>query len=828
MPTDEPTDEPNDAPTDAPTDAKDDRARVVIVGGGVAGTSIAYHLTKLGWHDVLLLDRSELTSGSTFHSAGLVAQLRNSVSHTRMMMDGVELYPRLEEETGVDPGWHEVGTLHLASSPYRLEALARQAGWAKSFGLPVEIVSAREALERFPLLDVSNVLGAQFVPSDGHLDPTGLTMAFAEGAKRGGARIRTGVRVQEVVVRDGRVTGVVTDHGAIEAEIVVNAAGIWAHELGRLAGVEIPVVPMEHQYLITRPIDGVTAAFPTLRDPDNLVYVREEVGGLVVGGYERNPDPWHVDTPIPQDFNHRLLAEKWERFEPIAEGAFNLIPALRSTEINRFINGPEAFTPDDDFILGETEVRGFFVAAGFCAHGITGGAGVGRSTAEWIVEGEPSMDLSRMDVRRFGAHYRSRRYALARAHEIYAKHYDVKYPGEDYRAGRPLKVSPTYARLEALGAEFGEKAGWERANWFRSNEDPEYASLRPRGWAGEHWSTAIAAEHVATRERAGLFDETSFAKIEVSGAQACAFLQRICANDVDVVDGRVVYTQMLNRRGGIKCDLTVTRLAPERFRIVTGTASGSLDLAWIARHLEPGGGVEIRDVTSSLACLGLWGPRARDILSSVCSDDLSNGAFPFMTSRDITVGDAPCRALRVTYVGELGWELYASSEFGVALWDTLFEAGTPHGMVPAGYRAIDSLRLEKGYRAWGSDVTPDDSPLEAGLAFAVASDKDFVGKQAFDRLHADGVRRRLACLVLADPRSSTLGNEPVHAGGDIVARVTSGGIGYTLGASIAYAYLPSELAATGTAVDVEVFGEWIAAEVVDEPLYDPKGERIRA
>jgi 4-methylaminobutanoate oxidase (formaldehyde-forming) len=811
-----------------PTELKDDRARVVIVGGGVAGTSIAYHLTKLGWGDVLLVDRSELTSGSTFHSAGLVAQLRNSVSHTRMMMYGVELYPKLEAETGVDPGWHQVGTLHLASSPYRLEALARQAGWAKSFGLPVEIVSAREALERFPLLDVSNVLGAQFVPTDGHLDPTGLTMAFAEGAKRGGARIRAGVRVQEIVVRDGRVTGVVTDHGAIEAEIVVNAAGIWAHELGRLAGVEIPVVPMEHQYLITRPIEGVTANFPTLRDPDNLVYVREEVGGLVVGGYERNPDPWHVDTPIPPDFNHRLLQERWERFEPIAEGAFNLIPALRTTEINRFINGPEAFTPDDDFILGETEVRGFFVAAGFCAHGITGGAGVGRYTAEWIVDGEPSMDLSKMDVRRFGAHYRSRRYALARAHEIYAKHYDVKYPGEDYRAGRPLKVSPTYARLEELGAEFGEKAGWERVNWFRSNEDPAYASLRPRGWAGEHWSTAIVAEHVATRERAGLFDETSFAKIEVSGPHACAFLQRICANDVDVADGRVVYTQMLNRRGGIQCDLTVTRLAPERFRIVTGTASGSLDLAWIARHLEPGDGIEIRDVTSSLACLGLWGPRARDILSSVCSDDLSNGAFSFMTSREIAVGDAPCRALRVTYVGELGWELYAPSEFGAALWDTLLDAGTPHGMVPAGYRAIDSLRLEKGYRAWGSDVTPDDSPLEAGLAFAVASDKDFLGREAFERVRTEGARRSLVCLVLADPRSSALGNEPVRAGDDVVARVTSGGIGYTLGASIAYAYLPAELAAAGTTVDVEVFGEWIAAEVVDEPLYDPKGERIRA
>ncbi|HEY7659107.1 MAG TPA: FAD-dependent oxidoreductase, partial [Actinomycetota bacterium] len=493
----------------------DDRARVVIVGGGVAGASIAYHLTTMGWSDVLLVDRAELTSGSTFHSAGLVAQLRNSVSHTRMMMYGVELYPRLLEETGVDPGWHEVGTLHLASSAYRLEALARQAGWAKSFGLPVEMITAAEARDRFPLIDVSNVRGAQFVPTDGHLDPTGLTMAFAEGARRAGARVRTGVRVVEITVLDGRVRGLVTDAGTIEAEVVVNAGGIWAHELGRLAGVEIPVVPMEHQYLITRPIDGVTASFPTLRDPDNLVYVREEVGGLVVGGYERNPDPWHVHTPIPPEFNHRLLEERWERFEPIAEGAFALIPSLRTTEVNRFINGPEAFTPDDDFILGETDVRGLFVAAGFCAHGITGAAGVGRYTAEWIVEGEPSMDLSRMDVRRFGRQYRSRGFALARAHEIYAKHYDVKYPGEDVEAGRPLRVSPTYARLAELGAAFGEKAGWERANWFATNEDDRYAGTRPRGWAGQHWSTAIPAEHVATRERAGLFDETSFAKLEV-------------------------------------------------------------------------------------------------------------------------------------------------------------------------------------------------------------------------------------------------------------------------------------------------------------------------
>jgi 4-methylaminobutanoate oxidase (formaldehyde-forming) len=806
----------------------DDRARVVIVGGGVAGTSIAYHLTKLGWTDVLLIDRGELTSGSTFHSAGLVAQLRNSVSHTRMMMYGPELYPTLAAETGVDPGWHQVGTLHLASSPYRMEALARQAGWAKSFGLPVEIVSAAEAIERFPLIDGSRVLGAQFVPTDGHVDPTGLTLSFASGAKTAGARISTGVRVEEVTVRDGRVTGVVTDHGSIEAEVVVNAGGIWAHELGRLAGVEIPVVPMEHQYLITRPIEGVTVDFPTLRDPDNLVYVREEVGGLVVGGYERTPDPWHVHDGIPPDFNHRLLPEKWERFEAIADGAFQLIPALQTTEINRFINGPEAFTPDDDFILGETDVAGFFVAAGFCAHGVTGAAGIGRWTAEWIVDGEPSMDLSKMDIRRFGPQYGSRDYALAKAYEIYAKHYDVRYPGEEFLAGRPLKTSPTYGRLQTLDAEFGEKAGWERANWFRSNEDPAHEDRRPRGWAGEQWSTAIVAEHLATRERATVYDETSFAKLEVSGSGAVGLLQRLCANDVDVEVGRIVYTQMLNRRGGIESDLTVTRLAPDRFRLVIGTAFGSRDLAWIDRHRD-GADVLVRDVTSSLGCLGVWGPAARDVLSSVCDGDLSNEAFPYLTARDLAVGEVPCLAARITYVGELGWELYPPTEFVAQLWDVLLEVGRDHGVIPAGYRAIDSLRIEKGYRAWGADITPDDSPLEAGLGFAVAFDKDdFLGREAAVRLRDEGVRRRLRCLVLADPRSATLGNEPVRAGDEIVARVTSGGIGYAVGKSIAFAYLPIGLDEVGMEVEVEVFGEWVGAKVVRGPLWDHTGERVRS
>jgi glycine cleavage system T protein len=807
-----------------------DEVRVVLIGGGVAGASLAYHLTEMGWGDVVLLERSELTSGSTFHSAGLVGQLRSTVTLTRMMMYGVELYRRLKDETDLDPGWHEVGSLRLASSPERIEELQRLSGWGKTFGLPLEIISTEEALALFPLFDPAGVQGAAYLPTDGHLDPSGLTQALARGARSRGARILTGVRVTGIDVHEGRVRAVTTaEHGTFRAEVVVNAAGMWAHEVGRMAGIEVPVVPMSHQFLITEPIADIRPDLPTLRDPDLLVYFREEVGGLVVGGYERDPAAWSLDG-IPQDFNHKLLPPDWERFEELSKGAQRRVPALEEAGIKEMINGPEAFTPDGEFILGESEVRGFFVAAGFCAHGVAGAGGVGRVMAEWIVEGEPSLDVWKMDIRRFGAHYRSRRYALDRTAEIYATYYDIHYPNEERRAGRGLRLSPTYARLEALDAEFGEKAGWERPNWFRSNEDPVYEELRPRGWAGQFWSTAIPAEHVATRERAALFDETSFAKLDILGPGACEFLQGLTDNDVDKPVGTITYTSMLNTRGGIECDFTVTRLAEEWFRIVTGTAFGNHDLSWIRRHLPENGGVTVRDVTSAYACLGLWGPRARDILASLCSDDLSNEGFPYMRAREITVSDVPCLALRVTYVGELGWELYPPMEFGVRLWDTLVEAGEPHGMVPGGYRAVDSLRLEKGYRVWGADITSEDTPYEAGLGFAVKLGKSvpFLGKEALERQRADGARRRLCCLLLADHRAVALANEPVRRGTEIVARVTSGGQGYTVMRSIAYAYLPPELADPGTELEVEVFGTWVAAEVAAEPLWDPKGERIRA
>jgi 4-methylaminobutanoate oxidase (formaldehyde-forming) len=792
-----------------------------VIGGGVGGCSILYWLARLGWDDVVLVERADLTSGSTFHSAGLVGQLRGSVSLTKMMMGSVELYRTVGQEVGLETGWHEVGSLRLASSEERMEELRRQAGWAKTFGLPLELVSAEEAQRMFPPMSTDGVLGAAYLPTDGYIDPSQLTFALAAGARSRGAEIMTNTRVTSIGVERGRVTGVETDRGPIETPVVVNAGGMFAAELGRLAGVTVPVVPMAHEYLVTRP-SGLPLDMPTMRDPSLLVYFRPETGGLVMGGYERDPAPWALDG-IPADFNGRLLEEDWPRFEELLENAIVRVPSLEDAEVVRLINGPEAFTPDGEFILGPTAVRGFWVAAGFCAHGLAGAGGMGKLVAEWIVDGTPSLDVWEMDSRRFGSAYESLDYTLARTVEVYSTYYDVKYPWHERQAGRPLRMSPTYQRFLDLRAAFGEKSGWERANWFESNAELGDDSLRPRGWAGRLWSPAIHAEHRACREAAALFDETSFAKIEVSGPGAAELLERLCDNHVARDIGQITYTQMLNPRGGIECDFTVTRLAEDRFRIVTGTAFGRHDLAWIAEHAPEDGSVEVEDVTAQHACLGLWGPASREVLSAATSDDLS---FGYMRSAPVEVGGVPCLALRVTYVGELGWELYCDFDQGLALWDALWEAGRPHGLAAGGYKAIDSLRLEKGYRVWGADITPEDTPYEAGLGFAVKLDKgDFTGRQALRAVREPD--RRLACLVLDESRAVALGSEPVRIDGDLAGRVTSGGYGYTVERSIAYAYIPARYAEPGRKVEVEIFGEWVGGEVAPEPLFDPAGERLR-
>ncbi len=795
-------------------------ARVVIIGGGVAGTSIAYHLTLLGCNDVVLLDRNELTSGSTFHSAGLVGQLRSSVSLTKMLMYSAELYRRLKEDTGVDPGWREVGSLRVASTPERFEELQRQAGWAKTFGLPLDLVSAAEARDLFPLMDPKNVLGAAYLPTDGYLDPSNLAQALAKGARQRGAEINTFTRVIAIESENGRVSRVVTDKGVIKAEIVVNAGGMYSGQIGRLAGIHVPVIPMQHQYIITTALDevdpNVMDRLPTMRDPDNLVYFRSWGRGLVMGGYERTPAPWGLEG-IPETFNGQLLSPDWDRFTPIMEGAIFRVPAMEGAGIQTFINGPEAFTPDGEFILGESELRGFFVASGFCAHGIAGAGGMGRMMAEWILEGEPSLDLWKMDIRRFGPQYRSRSLALQRTREIYSTYYDIRYPHEENHSARPLRESPVYPQLVALDAEFGEKANWERVNWFRSNQvDDE--SERPLGWAGQVWSSAIGVEHRATRESVALFDETSFSKFEVSGPGALQLLQHLCDNDLDKPVGSLIYTQMLNARGGIECDLTVARLAADRFRLITGTAFGHHDMGWVKKHLPLDGTVHMQDVTSQYACIALWGPKAREVAQELIIEDISNEAFPYMTAKWVSVGDVLCLASRVTFAGELGWEFYCPMEYGLRLWNLLYQAGQPYGMVPGGYRAIDSLRLEKGYRVWGADVTPETTPYEAGLGFCVKLEKeDFIGKAALAKQKTLGVTQRLRCIVIGEGRYVAEGGEPVQWNDQIVGRVTSGGYGYTLQKSIAYAYLPTTVS-MGATVEVEVNGQWVSGMVSKDPV----------
>ncbi len=816
-----------------------DRARVVIIGGGVGGASIAHHLAKLGERDVVLLDRNELTSGSTFHSAGLVGQLRSSVSLTRMMMDSVELYRTL------DCGWVQCGGIRLACTPEREQEVLRQVAWAKTFGLPLELISAEQARELFGLMSTDGVRCASYLPSDGYLDPSLLTTALADGAREGGCRIFTHTRVTGIDVDDSvpgypRVRGVQTEWGPIEAEVVVNAGGMFAAELGRLAGVRVPIVPFAHEYLVTQPFREVVAGadrvhLPTLRDPDLLIYFREEGGGLIMGGYERDSAPWaldeHLVDAIPADFNGRLLEEDWPRFEEIAVNSRKRVPVMDDITVTKLINGPEAFTPDNEFCLGESDVRGFFVAAGFCAHGLAGAGGIGKVMAEWILAGEPSIDVWEMDIRRFGgvgSPFISPSYTLKRTKEVYETYYDIRYPGHERLAGRPLRTSSAYPWHAEHRAYFGEKSGWERVNWYESNAPAGDESLRPRGWAGMHWSPAIGAEHRATRERAGLFDESSFAKLEIAGPGAAAFLEGLCDNHVAREVGAITYTQMLNRRGGIKCDFTVTRVEQELFSIVTGTAFGNHDLSWIRRHAPHDGSVRCADVTARWACFALWGPRARDILTPLTDDPL---AFPYMHMHELAVGDVPVRALRVTFVGELGWELYCPTEYGAGLWRTLWQAGREHGLIAGGYRAIDSLRLEKGYRVWAADITPDETPFDAGLGFCVRNDGGFIGAAALGVGAGAGEQpaapdKRLRCVVLEDPRSVALGNEPVRVDGEILGRVTSGGYGYTVERSIAYAYLPADVP-LDTAVAVDIFGRWVPGLVTREPLFDPKGERVR-
>lgn len=759
----------------------------------------------------MLVERAELTSGSTFHSAGLVGQLRADPALTRMNVHSAALYREL------DAGFVESGSLRLASSPARWAEIRRQHGWAQRAGLPLELISAAQAQELFPLMATDGVLGAAWTPTDGQIDPARLCGALAAGARAAGILIAQRTRVVGIDTADGphgrRVTAVRTDRGDVECEIVVDCGGMYAAQIARLAGVRVPIVPMSHQYVVTAPLpDRPAGVLPSLRDPDLLVYYRQEIDGLVMGGYERRSAPAWADHTPPADFNARLLAPDWDRFAEIATNAAVRVPVLADLGVASMINGPEAFTPDNEFCLGETEVAGFFVAAGFCAHGIAGAGGIGDVMANWIVDGDPGLDLWHMDIRRFGGHYRSPGYTLARVRESYESYYDIRYPGAERLAGRPLRTSPAHAWHAAHGASFGEKAGWERVNHYAT---PGAEDLRPHGWAGRLWSSCVETEHRATRDAAGLFDESSAAKIEITGPDAAGFCAEVFAGDLDRAPGAVVHTQALNERGGIELDVTVTRVAPSAFVVVTGTAFGLHDLAWLRRHARSSAAdVRIADVTSAWACFALCGPRARDLLAPLTPDALD---LSFRTMREIVVGDVPVRAQGVASVGEPGFELYCPTEYGAALWRVLADTDA----TPAGYRAIESLRLEQGYRAWGSDIGPDTTPAEAGLAFAVRRTGGFVG--AASALAPPS--RRLRCLVLDDPRAVAPGGEPVLLDEAVVGRVTSGGYGYTVARSIAYAYLP--VGAAGR-LSVVVDGDPVGAELAETPLYDPQGRHPRA
>jgi 4-methylaminobutanoate oxidase (formaldehyde-forming) len=812
------------------------QARAVIIGGGIIGCSTAYHLAGLGWKDVVLIERNTLTSGSTWHAAGLVGQLRTSANITQLLKYSVELYDRLEKETGLATGWKMNGGLRLACNAERMTEIKRQATTAHSFGLEMELLSPQEALKLWPLMDISDLVGAAYLPTDGQANPADIAQSLAKGARNRGVTIVEETRVTGIKTDKGRAVGVVTDKGEIACEVVVNCAGQWARQLGALAGVSVPLQAVQHQYIVTEAL-GAPRNLPTLRDPDRLIYFKEEVGGLVMGGYEHNPVPWLPEGEtgdLPENFAFQLLENDLEHFEPLLEQALARVPALATTGIKQIINGPESFTPDGNFILGEApELANFYVGAGFNAFGIASGGGAGRALAEWVAGGEPPMDLWPVDIRRFGKLHRDRRWVLTRTLEAYAHHYSMAWPYEELESGRPLRVSPLYERLKAEGAVFGSKLGWERPNWFALNgAEPKDIYSYER----QNWFDAVGAEHQACREKVAIFDQTSFAKFMLVGRDAEAALSWICANDVAKQPGSLVYTQMLNARGGIECDLTVTRLAEDAYYIVTGTGFATHDFHWIESHIPEGLEARLVDVTSSYGTLALMGPKARDVLQAVAQGDLSNKAFPFGTVREILVAGVPVRALRLTYVGELGWELHIPTDGIGTVYDALMETGKPHGIVNAGYRAIESLRLEKFYRAWSSDISPDHSPLEAGMAWAVKLKKNtpFLGREALVAQAAKKLPKLLACFTVDDPSIVLLGRETIFRNGKQVGWLSSGGYGYTLGLNIGIGYVrdkengvtPEEVASG--AYELEIACKRYPAKVSLQPLYDPKMERVKA
>ena len=801
-----------------------DSAEIVIIGGGAIGCSIAYHLAQLGKRDVLLLEKAGLTQGATWHAAGLVGQLRGQRNLTRMLQYSVELYGRLEAETGQATDWKPVGSLRLASSHDRWAEIRATATTARSFGFELHLVSAEEAQKLFPLMTIEGVVGAAYIPSDGYVDPSSLTQALARGARNGGVAIQEGVRVTDLVVEDGRVAQVVTDHGTIRAEVVVNAAGMWARDLGALAGVAIPAAAVEHQYMVTEKLADHPAGLPTLRDPDNNFYLKPEVGGFAIGGWEDDAPSFGQDGGIPLGFARELLESNFDRFEQIALPGAKRVPVLNEVGVRNLINGPIPVSADGEPIMGQAPgLPNFFIACGFTA-GIAACGGAGRAMAQWIVEGDPGMDLWAFDIRRFGPHHAGTRYLHERAVESYGRYYKIHWPAEEMRSGRGARRSPLYGALKAQGAVFGSKFGWERPNWFAP---PGVAPEDRPSFDRPNWFAQVGEEHRAVRKRVAMIDVSSFSKFEISGPGAFRFLQWLAANDLDKPPGAVVYTQLCNETGGIEADLTIVRRAEDRFYVVTGSGFGVRDGGWIRSHMPDDDSVGFRELTPAISVINLCGPDSRAVLEQVATGPVDNADFPYMTATELRIGYAPVLALRLTYVGELGYELHVPSDHAAHLYETLSAAGAEFGIANVGYRAIDTLRMEKRYLYWGADITPDYSPYEAGLGFCVKPDKgDFLGGEALARIKADGVRQKLCSFTLDTP-VQVHGGEAILRAGEVLGVTTSGNYGHSVAKSIVFGYLPIEAAAHDD-YEIEVFCERVPATRHDRALYDPDRARILA
>ncbi|MBL9057820.1 MAG: FAD-dependent oxidoreductase [Rhodobacteraceae bacterium] len=803
-------------------------AQIVVIGGGIIGCSTAYHLARDHKADVLLIEQGRLTSGSTWHAAGLVGQLRSSASITRVLKYSVELYKGLAAETGLETGWKMTGCLRLATNADRWTEYKRLATTAKSFGMEMHLISPEEVKRMWPLMDVSDLVGASWLPTDGQASPADITQSLAKGARMHGAKIHEGVTVTGFEMDGGRIVAVLTDQGRIACDKVVNCAGMWAREVGAMAGITVPLQPIKHQYIVTEKIAGLAADAPTLRDPDRRTYFKEEVGGLVMGGYEPNPQSWTTGD-IPKNWEFRLFDDDYDHFAQHLEQAVARIPALETTGVKQMINGAESFTPDGNFILGRAnDCANMYVGAGFNAFGIASGGGAGWVLAQWVMTGEQPLDLWSVDIRRFSGLHQDRAWVDARTCEAYGKHYTIGFPHEEYESGRPRIVSPLYDRLKAHRAVFGSKLGWERPNWF-APAGTEARDIYSMG--RQNWFDAVGEEHRHCREAVGIFDQSSFAKYELTGKDAARALDYICANHVTKAPGRLTYTQLLNSRGGIEADLTVARLAEDHFYIVTGTGFRNHDFGWIADHL-PQGDVTLTDITEDWGTLSLMGPKAREVLERVTDADVSNAGFPFGHVREIPIAGAICRALRVTYVGELGWELHVPLAATGAVFDALMAAGVREGIRPLGYRAIESLRLEKGYRAWSADITPNDTPFEAGLGWAVKLGKgmDFLGRAALEA--AGPLVKRLAGFVVDDPSAVLVGRETILRDGVPVGYLTSGGFGYTVGRPIGYGYVRnaegvSDGFLTGGRYELVIANEVVPARIALQAPYDPANARVK-